>query len=72
MIEVGQVCFKTRGRTQGDKVVVVETGKDGMVVVEGLHTKRKPCNPRHLFPTNQKIEISKEAKREEILKLLKA
>lgn len=72
MIETGQICFKTRGRTQGDKVVVIETRKDGMVVVEGLRTKRKPCNPRHLFPTSQKIEISKEAKREEILKLLKA
>ncbi len=72
MIEIGQICFKTRGRTQGDKVVVIETRKDGMVVVEGLHTKRKPCNPRHLFPTNQKVEIKKEAKREEILKLLKA
>jgi ribosomal protein L14E/L6E/L27E len=72
LLEVGQVCFKTKGRTQGDKVVIVETRKDGQVVIEGLHTKRKPCNPRHLFPTSQKIGLSKETKREEILKLLKA
>lgn len=72
MLEVGQVCFKTKGRTQGDKVIILETRKDGMVVIEGRHTKRKPCNPRHLFPTSQKVEIKNDAKREEILKLLKA
>lgn len=71
MLEIGQVCFKTKGRTQGDKVVIVEMRKDGMVIVEGIHTKRKPCNPRHLFPTSQRVEIKKEAKREEIMKLLK-
>lgn len=70
MLEVGLVCFKTRGRTQGDKVVIVEMSKDGNAVVEGIKTKRKSCNPRHLFPTAQKIEVKKDAKRAEIVKLL--
>lgn len=71
MLDVGQICFRTRGRTQGDRVVVLENRKDGMVIIEGRHTKRKACNPRHLFPTSRKISLGTETKREEILKLLK-
>lgn len=70
-METGRICYKTKGRTQGGKVVVLETLKNGFVVIEGPRTKRKQCNPRHLFPTAQKISVSKDAKREEILKLLR-
>ena len=70
-LEVGRVCYKTRGRSQGNKVVVLEHLKNGFVVIEGINTKRKNCNPRELFPTPQKIDVKKEAKRDAIVKMLK-
>ncbi|MBU0635436.1 50S ribosomal protein L14e [Candidatus Micrarchaeota archaeon] len=69
-LEIGRICYKTKGRTQGSKVVVLEHLKNGFVTIEGTQTKRKPCNPRELFPTTQKINATKETKREEILKML--
>lgn len=71
MLSVGQVCFKTKGRTSGDKVVIVDHLKNGFLVIEGLKTKRKPCNPIHLTATSRQIRITKETKRDEIIKQLK-
>ena len=71
MLDVGRVCFKTSGRTQGDRVVVLDVQQDGRVLVEGLKTKRRPCNPRHLFPTMEKIGVDKKSSRIDIAKQLK-
>ncbi len=70
-MKIGQVCIKTKGREAGRKVVILSDVKEGKVLIDGLKVKRKNCNVLHLFPTNQKLKISKDAKHEEIEKLLK-
>lgn len=75
-IEIGTICFKTVGRSAGQKVVVVEAvsdsgKKDGFVFVEGESVKRKRCNPRHLFVTSQKVKIHKGATHADIVSALK-
>jgi len=59
-LEKGAVCIKTRGRSAGKKVVVLEFDKKGsFAVVEGPNGKKKRCNVMHLFPTGQKAESPK-------------
>ena len=69
-IEVGRVCIKTKGREAGKKAVVVDVEK-GFAIIDGEGIRRRKCNPRHLFPTGQKVSISKGAKHEDIIKLIK-
>ncbi len=69
-IEVGMICIKTAGRSAGQKVVVVEEPKKGVVLIDGLRVKRKPYNIRHLFVTNRKVEIKKGASHAEIVNAL--
>jgi large subunit ribosomal protein L14e len=69
-IEVGRVCIKTKGREAGKKAVVVDMEK-GFAVIDGEGIRRRKCNPRHLFPTGQKVSITKGAKHEDIIKLIK-
>ncbi len=70
-MEIGQVCIKTRGREAGRKIVVLSEIKEGKVLIDGEKVKRRQCNVMHLFPLKQKIKISKDAKHDEILKLIK-
>jgi len=69
-LEIGTVCIKTKGREAGKKAVIVSWEKD-FAVVDGPQVKRAKCNPRHLFPTSQKISITENASHEEIIKMLK-
>lgn len=69
-LEVGRVCIKTKGREAGKKAVIVELEK-GFALIDGEGIRRRKCNPRHLFPTGMKIGISKGAKHEEVIKLMK-
>lgn len=69
MLEIGRVCTKLRGRDAGSKVVIVDLLKDA-AVVEGMKTKKSKCNPRHLFPTDKKLDIKKGASHEELQNLL--
>ena len=69
-IEVGRVCFKMHGREAGKKAVIVSMEK-GFAIIDGPHIKRKKCNIMHLFPTNEKIGIAKNASHEEIVKHFK-
>jgi ribosomal protein L14E/L6E/L27E len=69
LLEIGRICFKRSGKNAGEKVIIV--GFEGkQPVIEGIKAKRKKCNPRHLFPTVEKKEISNPSK-EEIIKILK-
>ncbi len=71
-IEIGRICLKTRGREAGKLGVIVNIDeKTGFAVIDGLYVKRRKCNLRHLFPTNKKLDIKKDAKHEEIVKLMK-
>lgn len=70
-MEIGQICVKTKGREAGNKVVVLSEVKEGKVLIDGEKIKKRNCNILHLFPLKEKIKIGKDAKHEEILKLLK-
>lgn len=70
-MEIGQICLKTKGREAGRKVVVLSEIKAGRVLVDGEKVKRRECNVLHLFPLKDKVKIGKDAKHEEIVKVLK-
>ncbi|MDD3084067.1 MAG: 50S ribosomal protein L14e [Candidatus ainarchaeum sp.] len=70
-MEIGQICIKTKGREAGRKIVILSEIKKGRVLIDGTKVKRRECNVLHLFPLKQKIKVGKEAKHEEVLKLLK-
>lgn len=69
-LEVGRVVIKTKGHEAGKKAVVIDQEK-GFVVIEGPHVKRRKCNPMHLLPLPEKVEIKKGAAKDEIVKQLK-
>ena len=71
IMEIGQVCLKTKGRAAGRKVVVLSSVKDGKVLIDGEKIKRKECNVLHLFPLKEKVKVGKETKHEDIIKILK-
>lgn len=55
--ETGSICFRTKGKNAGEKVVVLETVKNGMVVVEGTRSKKGKANIMHLWPTGKKAHL---------------
>ncbi len=72
IMEVGRVCIKTTGKNAGKKVVVLKLdNKKNKALVEGINVKRKKCNIRHLFPTKEKINVTENSSREEIIKAIK-
>jgi large subunit ribosomal protein L14e len=71
IMEIGRVCIKTKGREAGQKVVVLSDVKSGKVLVDGEKVKRKECNVLHLFPLKDKVSVGKDAKHEEVVKVLK-
>ncbi|MEM4662600.1 MAG: 50S ribosomal protein L14e [Candidatus Diapherotrites archaeon] len=68
-IEPGRICYKTRGRKAGEKVVVIEV-EGNFAHIIGKRNKKERCNIRHLFPSKEKIDI-KNKSQEEIVKMLK-
>ncbi|HIH10202.1 MAG TPA: 50S ribosomal protein L14e [Candidatus Diapherotrites archaeon] len=69
--EVGRVCIKTKGRDAGSIVAIIDSGEDkNYAVIEGAKARRKKCNVRHLLFTDRKINIKKNAAREEIVEKL--
>jgi len=66
-IEPGRVCYKTRGREAGKKVVVLEL-QNLYAIVVGKGGKKEKCNIRHLFPLKEKIDVNVPV--EEIIKKL--
>lgn len=66
-IEPGRVCYKTRGREAGKKVVVLEL-QDIYATIVGKNGKKERCNIRHLFPLSKKVDIN--ASIEELTKKL--
>jgi len=74
VFDVGRICVKTMGREAGRKCVVVDIINENFVVVTGPKNvsgvKRRRANVKHLEPTPLKINISKGASDEEVLKAL--
>lgn len=70
LLEIGRICIKRAGKNSGEKVIIVGFEKN-LPIVEGLHSKRKKCNPKHLFPTVKKAELKENPPREEVIKFLK-
>lgn len=55
--ETGSICFRTKGKNAGEKVVVIEAAKKGMVVVEGVRSKKGKANIMHLWPSGKKVQL---------------
>ncbi|MEM0453345.1 MAG: 50S ribosomal protein L14e [Sulfolobales archaeon] len=75
-IEVGRICIKLRGREAGKKCVIVDIVDNNYVVVTGPKelsgVKRRRVNIGHLEPLDKKVEISKGASDEEVIKSLES
>ncbi|MEM4598344.1 MAG: 50S ribosomal protein L14e [Candidatus Diapherotrites archaeon] len=67
-IEKGRICYKSKGRNAGEKVVVIDVSKDGAEIIYKSGKKEK-CNIRHLFPTAEKVDIKNKSV-EEIVKMV--
>ena len=70
IFSAGRVCYKTTGRDAGNKVVVVESAKNGFAIVEGAATKKGRANISHLLATTQTIELPKSYTKKELQKML--
>lgn len=75
VLEIGRICIKTKGRESGRRCVVVDIVDKNFVVVSGpkelTGIKRRRVNINHLEPTEEKINIKRNATDEEIKELLK-
>jgi len=69
-IEPGRICYKTKGRDAGKKLVVTAV-EGSFATVIGSNGKNEKCNIRHLFPTKSKVEIKNKSV-EEIVKSIKS
>ncbi|RLG74646.1 MAG: 50S ribosomal protein L14e [Thermoprotei archaeon] len=73
-IEVGRICVKIAGREAGRKCVIVDIIDDNFVLVTGpkqlTGVKRRKCNIKHIEVLPDKVNISKGATDEEVLKAL--
>ncbi len=73
-IEIGRICVKTYGREAGRKCIIIDIVDDNYVVVTGPKNisgvRRRRANINHVEPLDKKIEISKGASDEEIVKIL--
>ncbi|MCS7108270.1 MAG: 50S ribosomal protein L14e [Sulfolobales archaeon] len=75
-VEVGRICIKLRGREAGKKCVIVDVIDNNYVVITGPKelsgVKRRRTNIRHLEPVDKKVEVSKGASDEEVIKALES
>jgi len=73
-IEIGRICVKTYGREAGRKCIIIDIVDDNYVVVTGPKNisgvRRRRANINHVEPLDKKIEISKGASDEEVIKIL--
>jgi large subunit ribosomal protein L14e len=65
-IENGSICFLTKGKNAGEKVIVVEAPKGSFAMVEGATSKKRKCNVMHLWPTGKKTSLASGATKKDI------
>ena len=74
VFEVGRICVKTRGREAGKMCVVVDIIDDDFLLITGPRqltgVKRRKVNVKHVEPTQYKINISKGASDEDVIKAI--
>ena len=70
MFEIGRVCTKIAGREAGHICVVVDILDNGFLLIDG-NVKRRKCNPGHLEPMAQLLELKKGASTHEVKEALK-
>ncbi|MCE4604511.1 MAG: 50S ribosomal protein L14e [Aeropyrum sp.] len=74
VIEVGRLCVKTRGREAGRKCVIVDIIDENFVLITGPKSltgvRRRRTNINHIEVLDKKVEISKGASDEEVLKAI--
>jgi len=69
-MEVGRIYTKLTGKETGRKCVVVEIIDNNSVLIDG-NVKRRKCNPKHLEPTTERVEIEKGATTDQVKHALK-
>lgn len=71
-IELGRVCKKLTGREAGRYCVVIDSVNEGYVMITGprdiTDVRRRQCNILHLEPTDDKLDIKKDAADEDVAK----
>jgi large subunit ribosomal protein L14e len=71
VMDVGRVCYKTKGREAAYKAVIIDTHKGNHVTIVGPHLQKQKCNIQHLWPTEEVLKVKKGADQKEVVKLLK-
>jgi len=73
-IEVGRICLKTAGRETGKRCVIVDIIDKNYVLITGPKSltgvKRRRTNVDHVQPTEEKIDLKRDAADEDVLKAL--
>jgi large subunit ribosomal protein L14e len=73
-IEVGRICVKTVGREIGKRCVIVDVIDKNYVLVTGPKSltgvRRRRTNVSHVEPTEDTVELKKDASDEDVLKAL--
>lgn len=73
-IEVGRICVKVYGREAGRKCVIVDIIDENFVLITGpkqlTGVRRRRANIDHIEPLDKKIEVSKGASDDEVLKAI--
>ena len=70
MMEVGRLAVKIAGREAGRKCVIIDIIDKNYVLIDG-DVRRKKCNPSHLEPLDNKIEIARKASHEAVVDAFK-
>jgi large subunit ribosomal protein L14e len=70
VFDVGRIAVKTLGREAGKYCVVVEVIDKNFVLIDGPKMRRRRANVRHLVPTQDKLDIKKGLKTEDLKKAI--
>ena len=72
--DIGRLCVKSLGREAGSKCIIVDVIDKSYVLVTGPQVltgvKRRRANIQHLQPLGDRIDITKGADDDEVLKTL--
>ena len=64
--DIGRLCVKTMGREAGNYCVIVDIIDKNYLLVDGLKTRRRRVNYRHIEPLADIIDIKKGASHEKV------